>query len=127
MPGPQSSGSGLLGCQDKSSDANQGSDEMTESNIPEGATRIQMTFWTTAPYSMKEREQLTNDFISFVADGGDDDVVSGSIGVEFADKKQIHAQEESALREMLNDAETEVTLKFGPERSDLSITVGGDE
>lgn len=100
---------------------------MTESNIPEGATRIQMTFWTTAPYSMKEREQLTNDFISFVADGGDDDVVSGSIGVEFADKKQIHAQEESALREMLNDAETEVTLKFGPERSDLSITVGGDE
>lgn len=94
--------------------------------IPEGATRITFEFWTTAPYSEAERDSLNSDLAGFVKEG-DDDILDGVFNLTFETEKEIAAAKEKDLREFLNDAETIVTLKFGPERNDLEIVLGEDD
>jgi hypothetical protein len=89
----------------------------------DGATRVTVTFWTEAPYSKAERARSLEDFAQFIKES-DEDMIDE---IRFEDKKEIIKANRKAIVDALNDAQTEVSLRFGEAHDDLVYVCGSDD
>lgn len=99
---------------------------MNPNDAPENAIRVTFSFWTEAPYSKSERDDLKKQLAAFVNEF-DDDILPTSHEIHFETQDGIIVRAKHDLKEMLDTGKATVSVEFKNDDVDnLTYEFGGD-
>lgn len=85
-----------------------------DAKIPDGATKVTFTMWTTGAYNDAEKKELLGSLADSLTEY-DDDVVRSSSEIAFQTAGEIVDAANKAIVDALNTATPKVTIEFPQE------------